>query len=559
MLDRPLGIYINWSAYDELSDAVQLDQDLAMRQLDHLLRLRRAGARLDAYIMDCFWYDPDGAYRTWRTPHWRDQGEGWLKACRDHGVLPGLWFGCNSVGKWMGLHRHPRWADSIESNPDPAAGGGYCLFEGPYLPDLMAAFDHWYGRGVRVFKLDFLNQQACLPHHRLAMLPREVRAANATAFRCALGRFRREHPEAVVIGYNGYEDENSMNGTWHEPHRSLDSRWLEGLDGFYTGDPRPADVPTLPFWRSKDIYSDHQVRHFLAQGFDRRVLDNAGFMIGTTGTCYGRGTAAWQGMLLLSLARGGWLNTYYGNLDLLDDADAAWFARAQALFWPFLSAGRMTCLGGLPGRGAIYGFHHADERGALSAVVNAGMVHQEIELPSGGRILFRDAGAAPGLAGTRLRLGPSQMALVGHGDRADAAHDLGIGADAAIPAGCEALPCAPAADGATALRASVQVPAGRRLRLVMTQTAPDGKPRRTSGGAPPKGTPLGRLLTLEARQDGRALAVAIDWDKAIWSGLSWAVGEVAAEAIAPGRPVEIRAASAETQPTRLELRAYAVS
>lgn len=556
MLDRPLGIYINWSAYDELSDAVQLDEALAMRQLQHLLRLRRAGVRLDAYIMDCFWYDPDGAYRTWRRPHWSDDGAAWLQACRDNGVLPGLWFGCNSVGRWMGLNRHPRWAGSIDPAADPSAGGGYCLFEGPFLPDLMDAFDQWYGRGVRVFKLDFLNQMARLDDHRLSLLPREVRAANAAAFRAALNRFRRTHPEAIVIGYNGYEDESSMNSTGHDAHRSLDGRWLEGLDGFYTGDPRPADVPTQPFWRSKDVYSDHQVRHFLAQGFDRRVLDNAGFMIGTTGTCYGRGTAAWRGMLLLSLARGGWLNTYYGNLDLLGDADGAWFARAQELFWPFLAAGRMSCLGGMPGRGAIYAFHHALDGGALSAVVNAGMLHQELELPAGGRVLYADGGAPPALDGARIRLAPGQLAVVGHGDRAAPAWDLGVDASIAMPAHCERLDCEAVPDG-DGLRASVLVPAGRRLRLVMRQAAPDGSPRRTSGGAPPQGTTLGRLLRLEAAQDGRQLPVAIDYDKAVWSGLSWAVGEVAGHD--PAKPVEVRAASSERQPVRLTLQAFAIA
>ena len=76
----------------------------------------------------------------------------------------------------------------------------------------------------------------------------------------------------MVIGYNGYEEVPSQGGTEGSPRRTLDCRWLEGLDAFYVGDPRPADVPAARFWRSKDVYSDHQVRTYLAQGFDRRVL-----------------------------------------------------------------------------------------------------------------------------------------------------------------------------------------------------------------------------------------------------------------------------------------------
>ena len=82
MIKRPLGIYINWSAYDELSDAVQLTEELAMRQFDELLRLRRSGVQLDVYLMDCFWYEPASAYRSFRKPHWSDNGERWLAACK---------------------------------------------------------------------------------------------------------------------------------------------------------------------------------------------------------------------------------------------------------------------------------------------------------------------------------------------------------------------------------------------------------------------------------------------------------------------------------------------
>ncbi len=560
MLDRPLGIYLNWSAYDELSDAVPLDQDLAMHQFDHLLRLRRAGVRIDAYVMDCFWYDPDGAYRTWRRPHWRDDGETWLKACRDHGVLPGLWFGCNRVGsQWIGLHRHPRWTGSIDPTLDAAAKGNCCLFEGPFLADLMEVFDHWYQRGIRIFKLDFLDQSARLAHHRLALLRRDVEARNAGALRGALAAFRAGHPEALIIGYNGFEDEQAQTGTGNAPFRSMDMRWLEALDGFYTGDPRPADVPTLPFWRSKDIYSDHLVRHYLAQGFDRRVLDSASFMMGTTGTCYHRGAEAWKGMLALNLARGSWLNTWYGNLELLSDADAAWFARAQDLFWGLIGHGRQRLLGGLPGAGAIYGFHLADDVGALSAVVNPGMVHQQLELPGPGRVLFCDAGDPPRMEGQRLRLGPGQMALIGHGARADARFDLGLEPDVVIPAIAQALPCTTTSEPDGTATATVRVPAGHRLRLILRQQNPDGTPRRTTGGAPPSGTPLHYLLRLGARQGNRELPAAQDYGKMIWSGLSWAAVEIAAADLDPAEPVLVRASTSEPVGAVLTLEAYAVA
>jgi hypothetical protein len=41
MLARPIGVYINWSAYDELSDVVERTETLALRQLDEVARLKR--------------------------------------------------------------------------------------------------------------------------------------------------------------------------------------------------------------------------------------------------------------------------------------------------------------------------------------------------------------------------------------------------------------------------------------------------------------------------------------------------------------------------------------
>jgi len=42
MIPQPITIYNNWSAYDELSDNVELTEDLALRQLIELGRLEAA-------------------------------------------------------------------------------------------------------------------------------------------------------------------------------------------------------------------------------------------------------------------------------------------------------------------------------------------------------------------------------------------------------------------------------------------------------------------------------------------------------------------------------------
>src|SRR4051812_15912417 len=70
ILRDPIWVYNNWSSYDELSDNIPLTETLAIRELDEMIRLARAGVHFDYYMMDAFWFDPDGAYRTWRKPNW---------------------------------------------------------------------------------------------------------------------------------------------------------------------------------------------------------------------------------------------------------------------------------------------------------------------------------------------------------------------------------------------------------------------------------------------------------------------------------------------------------
>ena len=111
----------------------------------------------------------------------------------------------------------------------------------------------------------------------------------------------------------------------------------------------------------------------------------------------------------------------------------------------------------------------------------------------------------------------------------------------------------PAAD---ATRDSTFIPV--RGTVVLNQPVA-GKPLRSSAGAPPNGTTLGNLLKIEALQNHRARPVVCQYDKAIWSGLSWAVGEVRHRDLDPACPITIRCSSLEKQPVELDLECYAVS
>ncbi len=556
MIKQPISVYINWAAYDELSDTVELTEALAMRQLDELVRLRQAGVRFDYYLMDAFWYEPGGAYRTWRKPHWPKGPERWLRGCLDAGVKPGLWVTANTLR--LGKMTCPAaWRDSLDEDSQ-----ALCCFYGGFLGDYVQALHEWYERGVRLFKFDFADFGAAPRTLRRVMLPGEIRAANLAVWQGAMKAFRQEHPEVVLIAYNGYEDAPLQHSTEAERVKALDHRWLDVFDSLYCGDPRPADVPTMNFWRAKDIYSDHMVRMYEWNGIPLSRIDNSAFMIGTTGTCYYRRTAAWQGMLILSLARGGWVNTYYGNLDLLDEAQGQWFAKVQALFLDLQRTAVFTSFGAFPGTGQPYGFAALHEGHGLLTVVNPGQVPAELGLPLAAgtqtRILFRDAGFEPVINATKIRLGPEQMAVIGVGRYADGACDLGVQADVHIPQDSRLLAeTAGEANQRTLTHTLEAPPRGGRLRIVMRQRDAAG-PLRLSGGAPPNGKSMGWLLILRAEQGGRYVPVEIAYDKAIWSGLSWAVGEIDCAALKPGEALTVHAVTKDERPLRLCLELYHV-
>ncbi|MGA8538186.1 MAG: hypothetical protein WB566_01730 [Terriglobales bacterium] len=556
----PIFVYNDWSAYDELSDNIPLTEQLAMKELDEILRLRRFGVRVDYYMMDAFWFAPDGGYRAWRKPNWPNGPDAWIKRCRDNGILPGLWFGTNALVK---IDAIPEWQSSLTPNK-----GEVSFFEGGFLPNFMDTLQYWYDRGIRMFKFDFVDFRAAAPASEKNLTPQEIWSRNVDAFREALKKFRQRNPGVVLVAFNGFGgDIESTAGPF--PFRSaVDLRWLEVFDSLYSGDPRPSDVPEMNFWRSMDIYSDHMVRRYEQSFLPLERIDSTGFMLGNTGTIYYRRNHAWKGALILMMARGGWVNTVHGNLEFLSDDDARWFAKVESLYLRLQSMGRSKTFGGIPGDVQPYGFGSLDADGEVYAVVNPAQSIEELQIPrlsqeqkaiGEGRVIFRDAGFQPALAGDKIKLGPGQMAVVGYGKYARPEYDLGIQDDVVIPRSIEPVSAIFAPRGKNAIQATISAPKNGDLRIVMQQrSAKDGTIMRSWKGGPPNGTNMGKVFTLTASQDGKPIPIEINYDKVIWSGLSWAVGEIRHGTLNPAVPVTIECSSSEEGPVQLEGRLYQV-
>jgi hypothetical protein len=559
VLRDPIWVYNDWSAYDELSDNIPLTESLAMKELGEIVRLRELGVHFDYYMMDAFWFAKDGAYRTWRTPNWPNGPDHWIAECKANGLLPGLWFSTNALVK---IDAAPQWRDSLN-----AKGGSMSFYEGGFLPDFMAAMQYWYDHGIRMFKFDFVDFGAATPQAEKTQSPEEIHARNEAAFRSALRKFREKNSDSILVAFNGFGGDVESTAGPFPFHNPIDLRWLEVFDSIYSGDPRPSDVPETNFWRSMDVYSDHMVRRYEQSGLPLERIDSTGFMIGNTGTIYYRKTNAWKGMMLLMVARGGWVNTIHGNLEFLDAEKARWFARVQRIYEPLQAMGRTKTFGGIPGDIEPYGFGSLTEGGAVYTVMNPAQAVREIELPvlsrvqgarGEGKIIFRDAGFIPDLHGNRITLGPGQLAAVGFGRYASKEYDLGVQEDVQIPRAIARLDAKFVPTTPNTIKTDIVAPAKGDLRIIFQQYGKAGEIMRSWPGGPPDGTSVGKVLKIYAEQDGKAVPIETNYDKVVWSGLSWGAGELKHKDFKSGRPISIRCSSAEKDPVRLDGQVFEV-
>jgi hypothetical protein len=560
MIPDPISVYDNWAAYDELSDHVPLTEALSMKELDNMLRLRQSGVRFDYYVMDAFWFDPDGAYRTWKKPNWPDGPDNWIKRCQQNGIRPGLWFSTNTL---VHLNAAQQWRDSLNKS-----GSAMSMFEGSFLPDFMNTLQYWYDRGIRMYLFDFADLTAATPHAEATLSKEEIVQRNSTALRKALAAFRSKNPDVVLEAFNGFGGDMENTFSSFPFKNQIDLRWLEVFDSLYCGDPRPGDVPTMNFWRSLDIYSDHQMRRYEQSGVPMERIDTTSFMPGTTGTIYRRAFQEWKGSLFLMLARGGWINTTYGNLELLSDTDAKWFARVQSLFLHFQSEGRIKTFGGIPGDVQTYGFGALDSEGSVYVMVNPTETVATIAMPllsedqhplGPGKVLFRDAGFVPQLKENRIRLGPGQMAAVGFGKYASSAYDFGVQKDVVIPQSIKPVPVEFHSIGKGLIQATIKAPQSGDLRLVLQQYSLDGSLWRPWPASGPDSGDMGKVFVLKAEQGGRELPIREEYNRVVWAGLSWAEGEISHHDLHPDASVTLTFQSTEKDPLTLKGRVYAVS
>lgn len=555
---KPVFIYNNWSAYDELSDNVPQTEELAMRELAEVIRLKNNGVKIDYYVMDAFWFELWGGYRTWHKKHWPKGPDKWLAECKRNNIKPGMWFSTNLIATHSGrfLEVIPEWEDSLGTDPNIM-----CLFDGGYLQHLSKTLQLWYDKGVRLFKFDFAYFEAVTPAMKDKYTKEEILEKNKAAFMQMLRQFRQKNHDILITGYNGFGGD--MENTYTPFDKKIDPRWLDTFDTLYCGDPRFSDVPMMNIWRSQDNYSDHQVSAFKAYGLPIRRIDNCAFMIGKTGTCYYRGNNCWKGMLILELARGGWVNVYHGNLELLNDADARWFAKVQALYHPLQQKDSTVTFGEIPGSGKPYGFKSTGPKGTLCTVINPSQSTAAIELPVAeagkSRILYADGGYKPQVKGNKITMGAEQLVVVGFDIYADDQYDMGTDDTISIPLSIDRISAVFKSTEKNVILGEVIAPKGKHVRIILQQFDPNGLPHRSWPGAPPDGEKISGVIHINVLQGDKEVPLRIEYDKVIWSGLSWAAAEVRQGSFDPEKPLLIKCSTDEKDELKLVADIYAVN
>ncbi|MGK7395408.1 MAG: hypothetical protein ACNS62_12600 [Candidatus Cyclobacteriaceae bacterium M3_2C_046] len=557
-ITKPVSVYINWAAYDELSDNIRLNEAIAFEQFEQMLRLKAQGVHFDYYLMDCFWFSKDGGYREWRKPDWSEEGPGrFLNLCQEHNVKPGIWVSTNfrvAGEEYWFLDVIPEWQDSLATH-----GRSFCLFHGGYLNHFMESLQLLVNQGFKMIKFDFADFDAATPEVEKTHTREEIRENNISALLSAFKIFRYKNPDVLFLAYNGYGGE--YTNTSIPFTQNIDLRWLEVFDSLYCGDPRFSDIPFANFWRSKDHYTDHMVKQYEFNGVPLKSIDNCAFIFGNTGTCYHRGKAGWKASLLLSLARGGYTNTYYGDLKLFDDKEAEWFASAQKLFHHFQEYGRITTFGGIPGEGNLYGYLAEDPKGEIITLVNPGQNVLEFNLEQvignsipEALIIFADMGYEPKVVNNVLSVGPEQMVVLGLGEYSDQQYYLGKGDYNVIVEKQELKSFT--IDG-NSFNTEIDLPANHNVQIFIQQfEKKTGLPLRSSGGGEPHGTKLDQILKLSASQDNHTIPFKYYHDKAIWSGLSWMIAEIKNSDIKQDSPLQLNFKSTEPDEVKLQVQIY---
>ena len=368
------AIYNDWGAHDELGTLVkpQLTAQLTDGLLDQLERMKsERGTQLDYYVLDASWYDPRGAYLTFKQPNWPQGYEPALRRMQSLGMKPGLWFDLG--GSTLDLKNTPVWHGSEKP----------CLADGDFRALLEKAITfHARDHSLALLKFDFANM-FCRPDGTAAASLAALEK-NADGLGEICDSARKVNPTMMILGFNVFSLIEMMSSTKrYDEAYPVSPWWLRWFDAVYSGDPRPSELPSATSLRdSLDTYQDHVFRGFVRSLLPPFRIDDSGTIIGRTSTIYYLGAEGFTDSWILNVMRGAHSPTLYGDVRLLSKSDQRFLAATLRFlhdYAPVLSWTQPVL--GIPGRGEVYGYLSQDEKLAFVTVVNPGLYPQSFAVP----------------------------------------------------------------------------------------------------------------------------------------------------------------------------------
>lgn len=360
-----LRIYCDWGAHDELADEDNRDlgEEMALRLLNNLRCAReKNGLTYDYYLMDAFWYALD-TYDHFKTTHWPEGPDRFLKELDKMGMKFGLWFDVN-LKKVEEPDKENLRSDTTDE---------LCVAWKANMDRVFSAVErHVREHNVRMLKFDFASFHCNNPAHDFHSQRRTPsKEPGVRNFITHLAALQKEYPDLQVLAYNGFTVELDYLGSV-DPNRTgwaVSPFWALYVDYIYCGDPRPAEFPA-PMGKSVLHYTDCMIEQFTDALMPREAIDDHGSMIGVTNTIYYLQKQHLRDSYVLNIVRGTRKIHLYGETDLLDDSDWAFLAKAQDLFEFICSPScRTEMVLERPSRGTVYGYSNTcGNKGYVTAV-----------------------------------------------------------------------------------------------------------------------------------------------------------------------------------------------
>lgn len=567
-LQNPIALY-----RQESSAASSFSTESALRELDEIARLKKAGMRFDFYAFDASGFANSGSGSP-RAPDGPNAIKVLVARCREVGVIPGLLLAGNSIPAAQG---GPRATATPLKDSLSRDGRSLSLFEGSYLLHLVSSLQSSYDWGIRLFEFRSIDLMAATPASSAQLTPAEIVSRNSAALRRALLAFRRKNRDSLFLMRTELAEDSHPESL--RPDGDLSSEpaatrpdlgQLGAFQMVTVQQAEPDSTPPANLLRSLQIGDDDRVRRLEAAGIPLQHIDSSGFAVGFADeSTQSMPLHAWKGAFLLALARGSWVNTMRGDLKRIPEVDAFWMARVQKLFFDLEGQGSIRSFGAVPGSGHPYGFAAATRRGSVYVVVNPGLAPAQLTLPilstihpleGPGRIQFRDAGFAPRLRGNTISLGPGQMAMVGFGRYAEPAYNFGVQQDVVIPNSIQPVDANFESSAPGDIEARIDPPIQGVLRVVVLGRAPVTQQHANTGPGALSDNRASRKFSFEVTQGGRPIPVRLDdgQDSAVRSNPIWLVAEIDVDDLTPGLPVRVQFQSRRGEPAVLEGGAYQV-